>query len=125
MAPQTQRKSGEPSPTRTRVLQVAAALFADKGYSAVGVNEIGEASGLGRGALYYHISSKEDLLYDITTAYMTDLVTEARAILEREPSGVPRIRELSRALMGAIAQISTRRQGTRCRAQGGPRRRWR
>jgi len=104
MAPQAQRKSNDASPTRNRVLQVAANLFADRGYSAVGVNEIGEATGLGRGALYYHITSKEDLLYDITTAYMTDLVAEANAILGRESGGVARVKALSRALMGAIAQ---------------------
>ena len=104
MAPQAQRRLGEASPTRNRVLQIAASLFAERGFSAVGVNEIGEATGLGRGALYYHISSKEDLLYDITTAYMTDLVKDARAILERESDPVARIRALSRALMGAIAQ---------------------
>jgi AcrR family transcriptional regulator len=100
---QAQRKSNEGSPTRNRVLQIAATLFADRGYSAVGVNEIGEATGLGRGALYYHISSKEDLLYDITTAYMTDLVDGAKQIVADESEGIPRIKKLSRALMGAIA----------------------
>ena len=105
MAIQAQRKSSEGSPTRTRVLQVAATLFADRGYSAVGVNEIGEATGLGRGALYYHISSKEDLLYDITTAYMSELVAEADAILARETGGVARVRLLSRALMGVLPNV--------------------
>lgn len=85
------------------MLQVAASLFAERGFSAVGVNEIGEATGLGRGALYYHISSKEDLLYDITTAYMSDLINDARAIVAREADPVVRIRELSRALLRTIA----------------------
>ena len=67
--PETRRTS----PTRLKVLQVAASLFADAATSGVGVNEIGIAAGLGRGALYYHISSKEDLLYDITTAHIPTL----------------------------------------------------
>lgn len=90
--------------TRTRVLQVAAGLFADRGYAAVGVNEIGEATGLGRGALYYHISSKEDLLYDITTAYMGDLITDGTAIAAAETDPVERVRALSRALMMTISE---------------------
>ena len=98
------RASRQGSNTRLRVLQVAASLFADRGYSAVGVNEIGEATGLGRGALYYHISSKEDLLYDITTAYMSDLITDGRAIAETEADPVERIRALSRALMMTISE---------------------
>jgi AcrR family transcriptional regulator len=91
------------SPTRLKVLQVAASLFADRGYSGVGVNEIGEATGLGRGALYYHISSKEDLLYDITTAYMSDLIADGRTIAARESDPVARVRALSKALMVAIS----------------------
>src|ERR1700754_4966117 len=84
-------KSERVSPTRMKVLQVAANLFADRGFSGVGVNEIGAAPGLGRGALYYHISSKEDLLYDITTAYMTTLIQDGRAIGEVETDPVERI----------------------------------
>ena len=44
------------------MLRVAAQLFAEKGYHGTGVAEIGEMAGLQRGALYYHIGSKEDLL---------------------------------------------------------------
>lgn len=100
----TSKKRTRISPTRLRVLQVAASLFADRGFSGVGVNEIGEATGLGRGALYYHISSKEDLLYDITTAYMSDLINEGRVILSSEPNPTERVRKLSRALMMAISE---------------------
>jgi AcrR family transcriptional regulator len=92
------------SPTRLKVLQVAANLFADRGFSGVGVSEIGEATGLGRGALYYHISSKEDLLYDITTSYMSDLIQDGRAIAEAETDPVERISALSRALMMTISE---------------------
>lgn len=101
----SEEKTGrKPSPTRLKVLQVAASLFADRGYSGVGVNEIGEATGLGRGALYYHISSKEDLLYDITTAYMSDLIADGTAIAESEADPVVRVQKLSRALMMTISE---------------------
>ncbi|WP_244513750.1 TetR/AcrR family transcriptional regulator [Devosia insulae] len=103
--PQADKGDGRKvSPTRLKVLQVAANLFADRGYSGVGVNEISEATGLGRGALYYHISSKEDLLYDITTAYMSDLITDGRAIADAETDPVERVRALSRALMMTISE---------------------
>lgn len=103
-APAGKKSRRQGSDTRMRVLQVAANLFADRGYAAVGVNEIGEATGLGRGALYYHISSKEDLLYDITTAYMSDLISDGRAIAEAESDPVERVRALSRALMMTISE---------------------
>lgn len=100
----TADKAERVSPTRMKVLQVAAELFADRGFSGVGVNEIGAATGLGRGALYYHISSKEDLLYDITTAYMSTLIQDGRAIAEAETDPVERVYALSRALMMTISE---------------------
>jgi AcrR family transcriptional regulator len=103
-SPTSRRDDGKAvSPTRARVLRVAAGLFAERGFSAVGVNEIGEATGLGRGALYYHIASKEDLLYDITTAYMSDLVSEGVEIAAATPDAAERIRALSRALMMTVS----------------------
>lgn len=46
--------------------------------------ELGEAVGLGRGALYYHISSKEDLLYNISSHYMQLLIDVSRNIIALE-----------------------------------------
>ncbi|WP_210211108.1 TetR/AcrR family transcriptional regulator [Borborobacter arsenicus] len=81
---------------------VAAELFAKHGYGAVGVADLGEAVGLGRGALYYHISSKEDLLYDISSHYVQLLIDDGRNIIARELDPVERIRLLSRAMIGAV-----------------------
>jgi AcrR family transcriptional regulator len=91
------------SPQRARIRAISAELFASKGYNAVGVAEIGHAVGLGRGALYYHMSSKEDLLYDIASRYMTALVEEGRRMLTQEHDPVARIKLLSRHLMRTIA----------------------
>lgn len=44
-------------PRREEIIDRAAVLFAEKGYAATGVNEICEAVGLGKGALYYYIGS--------------------------------------------------------------------
>ncbi len=90
------------SPQKERIRRITAKLFADKGYRAVGVAEIGEAVGLGRGALYYHIRSKEDLLYDIMIRYITDLVTAGHQILEEYSDPHDRITQLSRHMMRTI-----------------------
>ena len=46
---------------KERIRSKAAHLFARNGYHGTGVQEISEAVGLGRGALYHHIGSKEAL----------------------------------------------------------------
>lgn len=85
-----------------RIKRIAAELFATRGYRAVGVAEIGEAVKLGRGALYYHISSKEDLLFSIVVRYIEDLVIKGREAIETEPDPAKRIYILSRQLMATI-----------------------
>lgn len=89
-------------PQFERIQKIAADLFATRGYRAVGVAEIGEAVGLGRGALYYHISSKEDLLFSIVVRYIEDLVAAGQDTLESEPDPSKRIYLLSRKLMATI-----------------------
>jgi AcrR family transcriptional regulator len=58
--------------------------------------------GLGRGALYYHISSKEDLLFSIVVHYIEVLVAFGRDLLETEPDPRKRIYSLSRHLIQTI-----------------------
>ncbi|NMH94356.1 TetR/AcrR family transcriptional regulator [Pseudonocardia bannensis] len=77
-------------------------MFAEKGYHAVGIAEIGKAVGLTRGALYHHISSKEELLYEISVQYISDLVRSGEDILGREVDPEMRILLLSRYLMETI-----------------------
>src|SRR5512145_126046 len=48
--------------TRDRILDEALRLFAARGYEAVGVQDICEASGITKPTLYYHFGSKEGLL---------------------------------------------------------------
>ena len=47
--------------TTTALVTTARALFAERGYSEVSLNEIVEAAGLTKGALYHHYAGKEQL----------------------------------------------------------------
>jgi AcrR family transcriptional regulator len=71
---QRKRKEGPSSkPVRSDgILSSAASLFAEKGYAATTTREIAERCGLERASLYYHIDSKEDLLYRICKATLED-----------------------------------------------------
>lgn len=53
----------EDEPARLQeVLDVAARIFAAKGYQGTSLNDIGEALGMNKASLYYYVRSKEDLL---------------------------------------------------------------
>lgn len=93
-----------PQPTRReQILKTAARLFAERGFHAVGIAELGDAVSLGRGSLYHHIGSKEDLLYDISREYMADLVTHATDVVARPLPPAERLSMLGEYLMLKIA----------------------
>jgi TetR/AcrR family transcriptional repressor of nem operon len=54
----TREKAAE---NRARIVTVAARLFAEKGFDAVGIDAIMEGAGLTHGGFYRHFRSKEDL----------------------------------------------------------------
>lgn len=70
------------TPTRTRILQEAAKLFTEKGYEATSVQDIAQALGLSKAALYHHFRSKEEILYAISLLALEGLVAAGEKALE-------------------------------------------
>jgi len=89
---------------KERIRRAAAELWARQGYHATGIKELAEAVGLGRASLYHHIHSKEELLFEISTLYVDQLVTQGEEILARtDVSAAEKLRLMSRGLMSNIA----------------------
>ena len=44
------------------VQRAAVALFAEKGFAATGIRELGNAAGLNSATLYHHVGGKQELL---------------------------------------------------------------
>lgn len=55
----------EQADRRHEILEIAAELFAERGYRATSIRDIAERAGLLAGSLYYHIRSKEALFVEI------------------------------------------------------------
>jgi AcrR family transcriptional regulator len=87
---------------REEIIDRAAALFAEKGYAATGVTELGDAVGLGRGALYYYIESKENLLVTIQDRVLAPLLAQATSIAALPARPIVRLWLLSEALLTII-----------------------
>jgi AcrR family transcriptional regulator len=51
--------------TSERILASAERLFAERGFAAVSMPAIGEASGITAGAIYKHFDSKADLFFEV------------------------------------------------------------
>ena len=70
--------------TRTRILQEAARLFTEKGYEATSVQDLAQALGLSKAALYHHFGSKEEILYEISLLALEGLVAAGEETLREE-----------------------------------------
>lgn len=87
---------------RQEIIDTAAALFARSGYAATGIAEIGKEIGLGKGALYYYIGSKENLLVEIQGRVLRPLLRSARRIDALNEAPVLKLRLLSETLLEMI-----------------------
>ncbi len=62
---------------RLEVIDTSAAVIARQGYHGTGLIELCEANGLSKGALYYYIGSKEQLLEAINDRIMDEMMLGA------------------------------------------------
>jgi AcrR family transcriptional regulator len=53
------------SDARTRVLDAAVDLFAERGYDGTSVSQVIAKAGVAKGGFYHHFASKEALLYEV------------------------------------------------------------
>lgn len=68
--------------TRSTIMTRAIDLFADRGYDAVGVQEIVEAAGVTKPSLYHHFGSKRGLLEALLDAELEPLAATLRLAAE-------------------------------------------
>jgi AcrR family transcriptional regulator len=96
---------------RRRLLDAAEALFRERGLD-VGVAEIAQRAGVGRGTLFRNFASKEALIVAIVTERMQEMADHGRGLLEApDPGGalfsfleeLAGAQQVDRALAEAVA----------------------
>jgi AcrR family transcriptional regulator len=84
-------------------VEAAARLFRQRGYAATTTRQLSSDLGIQRASLYHHISTKEDLLFEISIRSLSHITDAASAAIEAAPPG-QRLQELIRAhLLTALA----------------------
>ncbi len=86
------RRGGNSPGKRERILRAAAELFAGKDYHRVLIDEVARSAEVGKGTVYRHFKTKEDLFVAVLS-YAVDLATERlRAKIERASDPVEQLR---------------------------------
>lgn len=79
--PASARRADPPTDRRSEIRAAALELFATIGYRATTMADLGEAVGMRAPSLYKHVGSKHELLADIMTGMMEELLRRQRAAL--------------------------------------------
>jgi len=76
------RRSEKWKARRDAIVDTSAHVFAQHGYHATGIAELCEVNGLGKGAFYHYIGSKEELLAAIHDRVMDEVLAGADRVAE-------------------------------------------
>ncbi|MCS7212862.1 MAG: TetR/AcrR family transcriptional regulator [Candidatus Calescibacterium sp.] len=68
------------------ILNVAARLFREKGFSATSIQDIAQEIGIEKGAIYYWIKSKDDILYQLIENEGERFIQNVSKIIDEEIS---------------------------------------
>jgi AcrR family transcriptional regulator len=89
------------SERRSEFTREAARLFAEKGYHGTSIGDIAEAMGVQKGSVYAHITSKQDLLWEIAS----EGATAFHGALDEVPEDAPAVDRLRLALRGHLRVV--------------------
>lgn len=88
---------------RGEVIEVAAKVFAQRGYHETTIEDLIEASGMTRGGLYHYTQSKRDLLLAVIDELMRPLLAQARALVREPQPPEVHLRQLLRLWLAHVA----------------------
>lgn len=92
-----------PQPTRRgELLELAAAMFAERGLKATTVRDIADSAGILSGSLYHHFKSKEQMVEEVLRDFLDWLFGRYREILDTESDPLERLKGLFMASFEAI-----------------------
>ena len=86
---------------REVIIDTSAAVFARSGYHATGIAELCAVNGFGKGAFYYYIGSKEELLAAIHDRVMDEVMLGADRVAQAGGSASAQLAMLGDELLAA------------------------
>ena len=100
--------SGPTSPTSQLILEAAAALFCEKGFSETTTREIAARLNIHQASLYYHISGKEELLYRISKLTLEAVERQVGEALRSTGNARDRLSALMRGHLQGLFENANR-----------------
>jgi TetR/AcrR family transcriptional regulator len=96
-----------PPTSREKILEVAEAHFARRGFSGVGLREVAVAAGLGKSSLFHHFESKAQLYFEVLERVLGRIQERLQPALAKPVGPLERLEGWSDALVDALAEHPT------------------
>ena len=88
--------------SRDRILNSAAVLFCEHGYAGVSMRKIAENCQMKAGSLYYHFTSKDQILTEVLNIGIQKVHAAVATALSDAPLDIPAIDKLRYAISGHL-----------------------
>jgi AcrR family transcriptional regulator len=97
----------DPLSSREKILDVAEALFARRGYTGVGLRELADLVGLGKSSLFHHFRGKAPLYCEVLARLLSRIDERLTPILRSEGDARVRFERWVSALIDHLAEHPT------------------
>jgi TetR/AcrR family transcriptional regulator, cholesterol catabolism regulator len=88
--------------TKDEILSAAAQIFSQKGFHAASMQDIAQAVNLQKASLYYHVSSKQEILLALLDRALDLLIQDIQQVVSRPLTADQKIRQAMVAYLSAI-----------------------
>lgn len=90
--------------TRDDILEAAAQVFRQKGFHGASMNDIAEAVNLQKASLYHHVSSKQEILFELLDRALELLLERISPIAAQSIPADERLRQMIREYLQILAE---------------------
>ncbi len=90
--------------TREGIIEAAARIFSEKGFHATSMQDIADAVDLQKASLYYHFSSKQEILADILDRALDLINNRLELVLSQSLSPDEKLRQAMVSYLETIAE---------------------
>lgn len=90
--------------TRDDILEAAAQVFRQKGFHGASMNDIAEAVNLQKASLYHHVSSKQEILFELLDRALELLLDRIAPIAVQAIPADERLRQMIREYLRILAE---------------------
>src|SRR5512139_1478160 len=94
----------DPTPTRDKLLDAAAAVFLEHGYSKASMDQVRQAAGVSNGSLYHHFPTKAELADALYVQTLHDFHGALLAAIKGDADAEAGVKGMVRAYIGWVVR---------------------